>query len=700
MSRRLNNQTVASSMAEHDDHEVDSGEELRPQTNAHSVLVPDLTETQDAIRLINQEIAVLSLKAAMGEIAVFWPFVFRYIVFAVAQASKSGIISQKNLEWVAVYAAHQAVSGVVAGFLYGNVFPVVTLCAAVKKKEDEALEEFGARQFIIINAELTSQEQQLVAEKKLVAFQFNAVSRAWKVFGDLGVVEIETLPITMSADVGIQRQDVTLTADKKALQKLTVLSGCSSVIDLEALNSARKEMQIIWRQGVFFTGVLSGLALVYAFKGAPLFRLFGQSELVQEYAPDVLKWSSFGFVADIAIRLMMRLDSGIGFLRAPLIADGFDQALEVALGYILLNGKFGLPEMGLSGMALAYSASKVITALLHLLYMATSPKWLQSDFSVYHFFSCEGAFLDGQTLKRLVYAGFCQGAESVASRLSSMVTVMFCGHSGSSALVGIQAAAVFQSFAEFHLNAVLTIASNKIGQYYEIFKDEENKYSLQQKKAAGANAVLYTKILLILCLIVATVACGLAFAIPQQLVGLFIDENRAEHQDHFAAAVTFIKIQGVAEIPTAIYQASGCTLIALFFNLFASLGSLGYELGVNTGCAAGVRYGMADKDASWVFGAAQIGFVFMAIHYGIYCRQKLTMFSKDPEAEAQDQVVHPEVGLLQMEAQAQSGEVTGQSHGVMQRLFSWFKPSPVDNHNPNQPLLNNGQPAASSSVNH
>lgn len=237
---------------------------------------------------------------------------------------------------------------------------------------------------------------------------------------------------------------------------------------------ARQEIQLIWRQGILFAAGLSAIALIFGFSSSGLFKLMDQPDIVQENSQAYMFCAAPGFVFDMFYRLTARATTGLRVRKSIMVGDIFDNVIEASLSYLLLNGKIGPREMGIAGVAVAYSVSKFLTLAGHLAYMYASPKIFNFDYLPYKFFEFEGPMFDKKLFLKLIRAGIPDGVSSLFSSLAGMLVVMFCGHSGVPALVGNQAASVYGQFANFHMSTVNNVATNRIGQYNDIFRSKES----------------------------------------------------------------------------------------------------------------------------------------------------------------------------------------------------------------------------------
>ncbi|MCX7125302.1 MAG: hypothetical protein NTU49_06050, partial [Gammaproteobacteria bacterium] len=200
----------------------------------------------------------------------------------------------------------------------------------------------------------------------------------------IGLLYASIFPLmTLMSDAKGQEDDAQKKYDKKPTEK-----------NLKAIKRAQKKVRAIWRQGFIFSSLLSVPAVVFGMTASPVFELMKQSQVVVDNSRLFLAYSSGGFAADVFYRWTARTVTGLGVKKSILIADGADNLIELALAYAFLNGKFGAPELGIAGVGLAYSISKVFTVLAHLTYIYTSPRCLGFDYTKYNLFSLSGPFFN------------------------------------------------------------------------------------------------------------------------------------------------------------------------------------------------------------------------------------------------------------------------------------------------------------------
>lgn len=396
---------------------------------------------------------------------------------------------------------------------------------------------------------------------------------------------------------------------------VTLMSDAKRAEDVE-------KIRLVWRQGVIFSFCLSVPAIIFGLTASPIFSALKQPNIVIENSEQYLRFCTFGFVADIFYRFTARAVTGLGVKKSILIADAADHALETFFAYGFLNGKFGLPELGIAGVGLAYSVSKCITLFLHLLYIATSFHCFGFDYAQYHLFSLSGKFFDKTIFKKLVAAGIPDGLSGVVSRVSSALVVMFCGQSGTQSLVGLQLATVYDKFSIMHMSMIYNFACKEIGSYHSILTDQENKFSVEIKNKAIHNVNTYIKLLLATCFTISFIPFILVFAIPEQLAGLLIHQNNTEAQAHLEQAIPFLKVQGIFELISGVRVPAYCALDSFLDNRFLFLVSFVFELGVSAASAAVAHFKM-HENAQWVYAASGAGMFLLMVSY--LCRVGMKM---------------------------------------------------------------------------
>jgi multidrug resistance protein, MATE family len=121
---------------------------------------------------------------------------------------------------------------------------------------------------------------------------------------------------------------------------------------------------VLW-QGIFFT-LFSGLILVAigAFATGPIFALAGHAPEVRRQEEIYFSILCYGAVLHVAMVTLATFFTGRGITRPVMLITAFAVALNIPLNYLLIFGRFGLPELGIKGAAIATVSAWGVNVLL------------------------------------------------------------------------------------------------------------------------------------------------------------------------------------------------------------------------------------------------------------------------------------------------------------------------------------------------
>jgi MATE family, multidrug efflux pump len=119
----------------------------------------------------------------------------------------------------------------------------------------------------------------------------------------------------------------------------------------------------LW-QGIFFTA-LSGviLLLIASFVTEPLFSLVGHSPEIRILEGHYFMILCQGGVLHVAIQTLSGFFTGRGMTRPVMIANIVGMVVNIPLNYALINGVWGMPELGIRGAAIATVVSWGVVVL-------------------------------------------------------------------------------------------------------------------------------------------------------------------------------------------------------------------------------------------------------------------------------------------------------------------------------------------------
>lgn len=137
----------------------------------------------------------------------------------------------------------------------------------------------------------------------------------------------------------------------------------------------------VFLQGALFLMLLAGVVFVVSKVYSPLFlRSIIQSDSVYEATVSYMNWRIYGFFFSFIAVLFRAFYVGITYTRILTINSIVMVLTNVVLNYVLIFGKFGFPQLGIAGAAIASSAAEAISAIFYMLYT-----WIKIDWKKYGF---------------------------------------------------------------------------------------------------------------------------------------------------------------------------------------------------------------------------------------------------------------------------------------------------------------------------
>lgn len=145
--------------------------------------------------------------------------------------------------------------------------------------------------------------------------------------------------------------------------------GYTSVITANNIGAHQEDKVgcVNW-QGIYLALMAGVLTVLLGFLTAPFFRLVGHAPEIQALESEYLRVLLFGNVVFFVQASLGGYFSGRGDNVRLMAAQMSGQALNVVLDYALIFGKWGLPEMGVTGAALATVLSGLLPIAIMLAY--------------------------------------------------------------------------------------------------------------------------------------------------------------------------------------------------------------------------------------------------------------------------------------------------------------------------------------------
>ncbi len=153
------------------------------------------------------------------------------------------------------------------------------------------------------------------------------------------------------------------------------VASCVSVLVAQYSGACHPERvgPAVW-QGVWFSLASSVLLAGLAFLGGPLFAWAGHPEQIRALEADYFFILTLGGGFMILSTTLSSYFSGLGRTVVVMVANLLGAAANIPLDYALIFGKWGAPELGIRGAAMATVAGSAITCLLFLALIRYSPE--------------------------------------------------------------------------------------------------------------------------------------------------------------------------------------------------------------------------------------------------------------------------------------------------------------------------------------
>ncbi len=143
------------------------------------------------------------------------------------------------------------------------------------------------------------------------------------------------------------------------------VAGYSAVFIAQYHGAGRPEKigTALW-QGLFFT-LFSGILLVFVafFVTEPLFALVGHSPEIRVLENHYFTILCQGGILHVAIQTLSGFFTGRGMTRPVMLANIVGMLINIPLNYALINGYWGMPELGIQGAAIATVVSWAVVVL-------------------------------------------------------------------------------------------------------------------------------------------------------------------------------------------------------------------------------------------------------------------------------------------------------------------------------------------------
>jgi putative MATE family efflux protein len=222
-------------------------------------------------------------------------------------------------------------------------------------------------------------------------------------------------------------------------------------------NNKQKAASVL-QQSVMISIVFSSVFAVFFYFMAPeVLVLMGAEKEVVLLGTGYLRIMTPGFIFMVLGFIVTAALRGAGETKIPMQVNIVINLLNVIGNYILIFGKFGFPELGVNGAALATTLSRSFGGLV-LLYITFS------SYSVIKI-KAKGFFsLDLQLIKRILRVGVPTAMEESVRRLAQMLFVRVIASLGTTAFAAHQIAINAESISYMPGFGIAVAATTIVGQ--------------------------------------------------------------------------------------------------------------------------------------------------------------------------------------------------------------------------------------------
>lgn len=282
----------------------------------------------------------------------------------------------------------------------------------------------------------------------------------------------------------------------------------------------------ILNQGILLSILISIPAIVIFSQGEAIMRATGQTIATARLAQTYLNAILWGYFPAITFVMLRGITSSMNSPRMPMVIAIVGLGFNAIGNYILGFGKFGFPVMGLSGLAIATTATHWLMMGSLLFYLLINPKFkslklrrLQIDFSL---------------LWQLLKLGLPIGISFAAEVGLFSVTTFLMGRLGVSVLAAHQV--VFQTIAMiFMLPLGVSYATTiRVGQC--LGQTDVNGI----KRSAFVGMVLGGGVM--------AIAATLLILFPKEVLSLYLDLSIPVNQELVPIATSMLTIAALAQI--------------------------------------------------------------------------------------------------------------------------------------------------------
>ncbi|WP_026476150.1 MATE family efflux transporter [Alkaliphilus transvaalensis] len=339
--------------------------------------------------------------------------------------------------------------------------------------------------------------------KKVIAIAWPAVTELILIslFGAIDMIMVGQLGAAAIASIGLTNQPIFLIM--AVFQALNV--GGTAIVSRAIGAKNNKEANQATRHVIFITIIFSILIVTPAIMYVEaIYKFMGADQEVIAIGLGYFKVALIGVIfqnISLAIAAVLR---GSGDTKTPMKVNVASNIINVALNYALIFGRFGLPQMGVTGAGVATLVSRILAFGILMILLIRGKSGLKLNFSnILH--------IDYKLMNKLIKIGLPSAMEQLVLRTGNLFFIKIVAGLGTIVYAAHQISINILSLSFTTGMAFAMAASTLIGQ----------SLGAEDTKLAEE----YGKEVRHLGSVVATSIAAIFFVFSKQIVGLYTNEQ-------------------------------------------------------------------------------------------------------------------------------------------------------------------------------
>lgn len=310
------------------------------------------------------------------------------------------------------------------------------------------------------------------------------------------------------------------------------MAGMMTSVGVSVANAIGAEeksrVKIIVDQGIIFVALMSIPIVTLLWFAADVARFFGQPESVLVHVQAYARYFAFGMPSVLLFFVSRETLAGIARPRFIMIVSLLAIPLNFLGNYVLMYGKFGLPEMGVAGIGLSTNLVGWLMFATLVIVIKAQPKLKGTGV-----FSLAIRFKQQEFIRLLRLGGPASFSFGFESSLFS-ITALMMGAFGEIALASHQIAIMSASTVFMIPYGFSQATAVRVGQGF----GANDLAEMHRATFAG----------MISGLVIATVSSILFWGFPGIFVDIFLDLNDTNNQQVYQLAVSYLAIAALFQL--------------------------------------------------------------------------------------------------------------------------------------------------------